>query len=125
MYAKQLGVGISSFRSFNEESIDSDIRYDPLHKGGVQDAENETQRCTDLLKNVLVDKLEGYGKPDKEALDARSEFLLNNIQKSLQVKLNQIEAKKRLVDEEQDSDRRMLFTVVMKRNIGNVKKLHA
>ena len=76
--------------------MNCDIRYESLPKVEVQDAENETQRCKDLLRYIVVDELEGYGKPNKKALDAYSEFSLNNIQKSLEVKLNQVEAKRRL-----------------------------
>ena len=85
-----------------------------LHKEEVQDAEKETQRYKDLLRTIAVDKMEGYGKPDKKALDAHAELLLNDIQKSLEVKLNQIEAKRRLVDEAQDTDRRLLLSYEQK-----------
>lgn len=42
-----------------------------------------------------MEKLEGYGKPDKKAFDAHAELLLYDMQKSLEVQLNRIGAMKR------------------------------
>ncbi len=81
-----------------------------LHKEEVKDAEKEAKRYKDLLSTVAVDKLEGYGRPDMKTLDAHAEVLLKELQKSLEMKLDQIEAQRRLVDEAQDNERQMLLS---------------